>query len=238
MFQPSAAALSLLLATLTLPGIASADGAPRTITVSAEGAVRTKPDMATVSIAIGRRAETPQEALAQVSAAMSPVIERLIAAGVSSSDIQTTMLALEADYEWTDGTEEFLGYMAGAQLTVTILDLDRLDGILGAVVAEGVNRILGVRFGLRDEATALDTARVAAVAAARDRAQLYAEAAGVDLGDLLTLNERQGETMDLAAYTGTRVVAVAPPDAAVETAAGEMISTVSVTLVYEIGAAD
>jgi len=120
---------------------------------------------------------------------------------------------------------------------ITVLDLDQLGMLLGTAVAEGANRIDGVRFGLRNEQAALDTARVAAVAAAQDRARLYADAAGVEVGELLTLNERSGVTMDMGgriAPDTTVVVPVEVPGADVGTSAGELISSVSVTLVYEI----
>ena len=91
------AVILALTATLALP--AEAQAPPRTITVSADAAVRSKPDMATVSIGVVHLAPTPQEAMALLDAGISPVIERLLAAGIPQSDIQTTTLELAGVYD-------------------------------------------------------------------------------------------------------------------------------------------
>ncbi len=72
----AALALACLLAQ---PG--RAETAPPMITVTGEASVSAAPDQATVSIGVTTTADTAAEALAQNSAAMQAVIDRLKAAG-------------------------------------------------------------------------------------------------------------------------------------------------------------
>ncbi len=77
--------------------------------------------------------------------------------------------------------------------------------MLDAVVKSGSNRIGGMVFGNADENSLRDEARKLAVADARHRAQLYAEAAGLQLGNVVSISEagtpqpRQYERMVMTA---------------------------------------
>ncbi|MGB7263094.1 MAG: SIMPL domain-containing protein, partial [Albidovulum sp.] len=57
------------------------------------------------------------------------------------------------------------------------------------VVAGGANTLNGLSFGLQDDQTARDEARTRAVADAARKAELYAKAAGVTLGPILSIRE-------------------------------------------------
>ena len=57
------------------------------------------------------------------------------------------------------------------------------------MVADGANTLGGLSFGLEDDTEAMDAARRTAVADAQRKAALYAEAAGVKLGRILSITE-------------------------------------------------
>ena len=72
----------------------------------------------------------------------------------------------------------------------------RLDGcehelgaVIDALVNAGANEMNGVSFAIRDSDPLLAQARGKAVADARSRAETYAKAAGVDLGNILSISE-------------------------------------------------
>ncbi len=84
---------------------------------------------------------------------------------------------------WSFGAErKFLGYECQAAFAVESTDLDDVQQLLIDVVAAGANEIEGVDFDVTTKGELRPEARRQAVAAARNKAGLYAEAAGARLG--------------------------------------------------------
>ncbi len=221
------------LAMVALPAFAE-DAAPAVISVTGEGRVEAPPDMATVSLGVQTDADTAAGAMAENSARLAAVIERLKAAGIEPRDIQTSGLSLGPRYDYgrSDGAPPTLvGYTAANMVTVRVRVLDSVGGVLDAVVADGANTLNGLGFGLADDSAPKDEARRRAVADAAAKAALYAEAAGVKLGRVHAITEAGGYmppmpmAMEAAGYAKSAAVPVAP---------GELAITASVGMVYEI----
>lgn len=203
-----------------------------TLQITGVGEVSVRPDMATVSLGVVTQDEAAAEALARNSAELSRVFDILQQAGIAEADMQTTRFDLTpihaGDRPGGTDTARIEAYRVTNALSVIVRDLDALGEVLDAVARAGANEFRGITFGLQDPGPLQDDARRAAVADARARAALYAEAAGVTLGDLLHLSEVGGpdarpQMMQMAAR------------GAVPVAEGEVGLTAQVTLTYEIG---
>lgn len=218
---------------LALPMAALAEDAPRRLTVSGEGRVEAVPDMATIHLGVSQRAATAREALEATSAAMAAVFDRLAVAGIAPRDMQTAGLSLNPAWEHHPNNQlpRIIGYDAQNGVTVRVRDLSSLGTVLDAVVSDGANQLHGLRFGLQDPAAQIDEARRRAVAEARRKAELYAEAAGVTLGDLISLDESGGYRPRPEMMMRGAAVAM---DAAVPVAEGEVSLSAQVNMVYEI----
>lgn len=227
---PSLSTLALMLAS-SVP--VRADAPLRLMTVTGEGIVAAAPDMAWVSIGVSHDAPKAGDAMAQMSQAMTAVLAELAAAGIAAADLQTGQLTLEArfDYSSPDGVPKMLGYTAATMVEVRVRDLDKLGSVLDAVVDEGANRLGGIRFDLSEKDAVMADARRAAVADARARAMLFAEAAGVALGDLQTLTESGGYAAPMPMFDMRMEAAGNMP---VPVAAGEVNFQAMVTMVYVI----
>jgi uncharacterized protein YggE len=225
------AILKPALAAILFAGPALAEGPPRQITVTGEGNVSAAPDLAWINLGVSHRAKTAQEAVAMMSGGMSAVMAELAAAGVAETDIQTGQLSLYPFYDDVNATptQKVLGYDASITVDVRVRDLDRTGAVLDAVVAEGANTFGGIRFELADPAATYTAARREAVADGRAKADLYADAAGVTLGHLVTLSENNFYSQPVMAEA--RFAADAAP---VPVAPGEVSYSVSVMMVYEI----
>jgi uncharacterized protein YggE len=185
------AALATALA--VLPAAAQqADGLGRHVAVTGTAEVEAVPDRATITAGADTRGETAAEALAANSALMTEVFAALEAAGVARADMQTSNLSLGAVWDnGRDGSEapRVVGYEASNMVTISLRDVARLGAVIDAATTAGANRLYGVSFEVADPRTALDDARTRAVADARAKAELYAGAAGVSLGQVLTIRE-------------------------------------------------
>jgi uncharacterized protein YggE len=186
------AALALSAALITA-GPSLAEGGPvlGTISVTGEGHVTVVPDLASVSLGVMTIGATAGEALAANSAALAGVMERLTAAGIEARDIQTSNLSLNPNYMASDSMSapRIQNYTASNMVTVVVRKLDMTGAVLDAAVKDGANTLNGLSFGLADERPLQDQARVLAVADAKARASLLAEAAGVTLGPILSITE-------------------------------------------------
>lgn len=200
------------------------------LSVSGHGSVAVAPDMATVSVGVEHQAPGAREAMGRVSGAVAAVLARLEAAGVEARDMQTSGLGLSPVHDYGDnGPPRLVGFRASNRVTVRIRDLARLGAVLDAVIADGANRIDGLSFGVAEPAPLRDEARAGAVADARHRAEVLAEAAGMTLGPLVSLSEAGGGVpVPMAAM---RMAEAAPPVPVVE---GEVEITADVQMVFQI----
>lgn len=216
---------------LALPAFAES---PRQISVSGEGRIAAVPDMATVQIGVNREAETASEALAAASEAARAMLEELAAAGIEPRDVQTSGLTLNPQWDHRPNREDgprITGYMAANSVTVRVRDLADLGDVLDATVASGANNFGGLSFGLAAPDALRAEARAAAVEDARGRAQDLADAAGVALGPVQSIEEpdsgsRPPSVMMRADMAMESAVPVAP---------GEMEVSARVNMVFAIG---
>ena len=210
-----------------------ADDVPRQIVVTGEGRIDAAPDLATVTLGVSSDAESARQAIDANSTAMAAVLANLKAAGIADRDLQTSNFSVSPrfDYSRSNGTGEIVGFVAQNTLSVRVRDLSGLGDILDAVADEGANTFQGLSFGLQEPGPVEDEARKAAVAEARRKAVLYAEAAGVTLGPLMTLSEQGGMVPQPKMMTMQMERAASD---AVPIASGELTITSTVTLVYGI----
>jgi uncharacterized protein len=210
---------------------AASDDAPREIVVTGEGRVEAAPDMATVSAGVENQADTAEAALAANAEAMRRVLEALADAGIERRDVQTNRLSLDPVYRPRDGEDwspEVMAYLARNMVTVRVRAVGNLGAVIDTMSETGANRIAGIHFGIAEPRSQEDAARAEAVADARARAELYADAAGVELGRVLAIRE----TLPFDQPFPMRAQMEAAMDGAIAEGAVEV--TAMVEIVYEI----
>ena len=212
--------------------LALADPAPALLTVAGDGISDAVPDLAVLTIGVTTTGDTAATALAQNSAALAAVLERLRAAGGADRDLQTSNLSVNPDWsssKMSSSGAEIASFTAMNILTVRIRKLETLGEVLDAAVADGANTLNGLSFGQEDPRPAMDAARRAAVKDASAKAELYAEAAGVTLGRIVSIAEGGGYGGPAPMYDSAK-----SPAGSVPIAAGELSLTASVTVVWEL----
>lgn len=200
----------------------------RQLTVNASGSVYAVPDQATVQLGVSSQASTAADALKQNSADTTAVIEAIKKLGVDAKDISTSNFNVYPTYD-TSGTR-INGYQVNNSVTVVIRDIAASGTLLDQVVTAGANNISGLNFGIADASQYQADARTKAIEAARAKAEAMAQAAGVTLGDIVSINESVNYQPEMPYARG--MVADAAMAVPVET--GQQEVSVSVTLVYEI----
>jgi len=178
---------------LALAGTAAADDAARRITVVGEAEAEAVPDLATVSAGVTTRAATAAEAISAGSETMAAVFAAIEAWGIERRDVQTSQLNLGpvfAPYQDnSDAAPKVVGFEASNLVTLRVRAIDRLGAVIDALAGAGANQLQGVSFEVSDPRAQFDAARERAVADARGKAELFARAAGVSLGPVVTIAE-------------------------------------------------
>ena len=213
---------------------AQAAPAPTTLTVTAEGKVTRAPDIAEVSGGVVTMAPTATAAMRENAERMTAVVAAVRKAGVADRDIQTTGLNLAPQYKYGNNEAPVLtGYQATNTVSVRVRKIADTGKLLDTLVSVGANQISGPNFRIDAADAALDEARVAAVATARSRAELYAKAAGKRVVRIASIAESGGYEPGPRPMMMARAMKM--EDAASSPVVpGEVALTINVTMVFEL----
>lgn len=170
------------------------------VTVTGAGRVTGTPDTLRATVGVEVTRDQVDQAFKDANAAADEVLAALRDHGVAKEDIQTREFSVhprreeppeEPDPESRPGEPRITGYTVTNLVEATIRDVDTAGEVLGAVADAGGDavRIEGVEFSLQDNAAQLKAARKAALEDARAKAEHYANLAGRELGQLISLTE-------------------------------------------------
>ena len=186
---------ALAVLTVLAQSATAQEDTPRRIVVTGTGEVRARPDIAVISAGVVVQSDTASAALAENSRAMDAVLQQLRTSGLAEEDVQTSQFSVTPLYERRPPEREttepprIVGYQVSNQVTARVRDIDRLGAVLDALVSAGETNIDGPSFDIAAPERLLGEARDAAVAHALAKARRYAAAAGVELGEIIAIEE-------------------------------------------------
>jgi uncharacterized protein YggE len=238
----TAVLIPLLLATAlsATPIFAQEATMKGTISIGGIGEVTAAPDTAFVNSGVTSQGATAREALDANTKAMGELIETLKAAGIEARDIQTSGFSVNPNYVYSDARDangyqlppKINGYQVFNNVSVRVRELAKLGSVLDKAVTVGANTINGVSFSVADPSELYDEARKAAFADAKAKAQLYAEVAGEELGDIRNINESQGMSQPPQPYM-MKAVAEDSAGASVPIEGGELSYSINVQVTWD-----
>jgi uncharacterized protein YggE len=221
-----AVAATALLATSAL-----AQTVPPAISVTGEANVSVAPDQAMIDGGVTTEAKTAREASDANNAAMGKVLLALKGAGIDEKDYQTSRLSLQPQYPPNPnraGPPVISGYRASNRVTIKVRDVTKVASMIDVLVGAGANEIGGINFVVTQTSKLLDEAREQAIADARRKAQIYAKAAGVALGEPIAIEEGGAPTPMFRSKVAGGMAAPAP------VAQGEETLSVTVSVSWAI----
>ena len=203
---------------------------PPAISVTGEATVSVPPDLAQIDAGVTSDGKTAREASDTNNAAMGKVLLALKGAGIDEKDYQTSRLSLQPQYAPNrSGPSPVVSYRASNRVTVKLRDVTKVAPTIDLVIGAGANEFGGVNFMVSQPSKLLDEARERAVADARRKAEIYAKAAGVTLGEPLGISEDGG-----AAPPIFRSKMAAPMAQGAAVAQGEETLSVTVSVSWAI----
>ncbi len=190
-------AISLLAMMVSTQTFAQTKTSTRVITLTAEGTVQAKPDVAYISSAVETVDKSAKKAVQSNSEAMAKIIKALKAKGIKGNSLQTTGFSVSPQYEnygslKTKRNPEIIAYKVTNNIQITVEKIEDLGQILDEIVQLGSNRINNIAFDVKQKGKLLDKARRQAMKNAIRRAWLYTSAAGSRLGKVISISENKG----------------------------------------------
>ena len=229
------------------------------LSLSAEGRSRRTPDLAIFNAGVVTNGQTAAEAIAANSRQMDAVIAALRRAGIADRDIQTSTISLQPRFNDPERDAQIrarelrqpyippanpeppriIGYEARNAVQVQVRRLSEMGKIIDTLVRSGANQVNGPSFTLDESKAAMDEARTEAIAVGRERAELYARAAGMRVVRILSISEGGAvyPVQEQIILTGSRVGgygAPPPPPPPTPVQPGELTLGTSVSMQFEL----
>ena len=154
------------------------------VTVTGEGRVPYQPDTAMVTLGVQvDKVDTAENALRQLNEKVARVIPAIKGLGISEKDILTQSYSLSPQYDFIDNVSLVSGYNANQELVVTVRDIIQNKDLVNRVIAEatraGANQINSIAFNTSKLNELEQQARLKAMADAKSKAGVMAQAAGI-----------------------------------------------------------
>lgn len=226
--------------------------------MTGEGRVSVKPDIAIVTLGVDVSGPTVKVAQDELNKRMNQVTAELKKLGIAEEDIKTENYNIYPQYEpisfnevsekpliapapisspsgdiAASGEQKIRGYQANANLRVKIKNLDNVEEVIDTGTNNGANQIGGISFDIDDKSKAEIEARKKAVDEARKKAQEASRVAGFKLGKLLSYYENMVPPPGYG-YGGYAAERMDVKTNSTEIQPGSMEVVMSVTLNYEI----
>jgi uncharacterized protein YggE len=203
------------------------------LTVSAEGLSEGRPDMATINLGVTTEGQTAQAALQENARRMQALNQALRRAGIAERDIQTSNVSVYPQQQYREGQAPLItGYQANNTVTAKVRRIDNTGRVIDAAVSAGGNTVNGVYFSYQDPDAQLDAARRDAIAEARRRADLYANALGMRVHRSVAVPEGGGYAPPMPVPMAARMEAA--QDASTPVSPGQIETRVSVGVTFEL----
>lgn len=190
------------------------------LTVRGDGEAQVPPDHARLTVEVTSVARSLEQATAQHRERADRALTAL--KGMAGNGIEIERSNFRLDQVRPPRVPEQpprpldIEYRAVTTFELKTKKLSSIDAAVTAIAATGLFEVRGIRFGLDEKNAGLNDARRKAVEDARERANVYAKAAGVQLGDIVEITDTEPRMFRAVAAAPeammARNVPVIPPE--------------------------
>lgn len=216
----------------------------RQISVSGEGKIAMKPDMATFSASILTEAKNLKDAQTENNLRSEAVVKFLEDQEIEEKNLKTIGYSIIPQYQYFNNSPcysfpcpptqkpEITGYEVRHTLEIKIAGLEKVDSLLDGVTANGANEVSSIQFGFEDDKGLRESARKQAIEDAKKKAEVLARDLGVRLGSIVNFSESGIGVPIFARSADFGLGGEAAPSPSVQ--AGEQEIRANVTITYEL----
>lgn len=206
------------------------------VKVFGSAVARVSPDTASIVVAVSRIEQKPETAFARAREGAQAVNAFLRKTAIQ--EFGSSRVTLSREFRYTNGENRFVGYRAKIEFNVVVREMDTVEAVLSGLIEAGADELTSVTFQTTRLKELRAESRRRAIAAAREKAELYCQAAGVAVGGVLAIEDVNPESVSGRAE-GHTYREPAPVDDSGEPGAidpGAITVTAAVNVVYRIEA--
>lgn len=223
--------------------------ATNVISVSGEGEVFAVPDIATISFSVREESKKVSDAQNKVSAKIKTTLTAVRKLGIPDKDIKTQNYSSSPKYEWQSrtvscmgmncpspypGKQVLVGYEVSQSVTVTVRNLDLVNGLVDTLGQASVTDMNGPNFAIDKQDELKAEARKEAIDKARAKAEVLARDLGVTLVRVVSFSEGQNYPIYARTMMAEGMMSASKDAITPELPQGEEKITSQVTVTYEI----
>jgi hypothetical protein len=161
----------------------------RTIRVRGSAKISGSPDWVTISFDIESREYDYAECMEQLARQTESLHEELLTVGLEKESLKTTQFNIHTNFEWINKRNVCKGYLASHNLRVEFpFNKEYLNEVLKVLGRTQSQASFRISFEIKDPEPLRQQAIAEAVKNCRVKAKVLAEAAGVNLGELLQID--------------------------------------------------
>jgi len=171
----------------------------RHLTVKGIGQLSLKPDLVVISMNLENLHLDYDQAMRMATDAVDHLAEAIESAGYNRIDLKTTRFNVRTQYSsYKDKNDQyrnrFEGYVCEHGLSFEFdFTASALSRVLSAITGASANPQLDIRFSVKDKAAVNEALLISATDNASKKAEILAKAAGVQLGELISIDYNWSE---------------------------------------------
>jgi uncharacterized protein YggE len=204
------------------------------VTVSGEGKVYAKPDVAIISLGVTTTGTTVAEVTKNNTDKMNAVIAAVKNLKIDEKDIQTTNYSLTPLYNYTEAAGRvFQGYTLNQNIQVKIRDFTKIGDVLSQATTNGANLVGDLQFVIDNPEQFREQARAKAIEQAKANVKNLAKESGIKLGKLINVYENNYSPSPIM-YSAMGKGGAAPEAAVPTVQPGQQEIDVTISLTYQV----
>ena len=162
-------------------------GKEQILTVEADAIVRIPPDRVVINVGARTKGKSLSEVRQKNSIIIGNAIETAKVYGVSARNISTDHVRIDPKFD--GDTERVEWYYVDQSVMIILEDISRYEELISRLIDAGINQFRKVEFQAAELKKYRNNARVAAIAAAVEKANFLARVAELKLGRIVNLSE-------------------------------------------------
>lgn len=224
--------IAWLVALMMALGAAAAAAETVKITVSGTGETLVSADTAVITLGVNARDKDVQKAQQKVNETVAAVRRALMDLKVPEEDITTDFINLYVIYDDVNDQEKVVAYHADSTLAIKATDMDQVGTLIDAAFAAGANTLNGISFSASSTEEAEAASLRAAVANARAKADVLAEASGLKITGIDQISDSGVYSYGNSAGNVYAKSMAAEADGGTVVQAAKLVVSGSVTIVF------
>ena len=160
------------------------------ILVTGSATIQSSPDLATLRVGVQSFDKNVEKAVNDNNTKIESIVLNLENKGLTEKDMETDQFNISPQREYRNNNPPIVvGYNVSNILTVKIRNLESLGEIMQVTVGSGANTINGLSFSIEDPNPLRQKARGLAMEDALSRAEILADASGIEVGKPISIQE-------------------------------------------------